>query len=82
MSSDNSYELSVQVATLLVEMRHVRDDVTEIKTALKAEVKELDARVRSLEVDREKFKARIGVVAVLAASAGSVVMFVVEKFLL
>jgi hypothetical protein len=77
----NAYALNAQVATLLTEVRFMREDITELKTALRTELPSLTARVTSLETENKLWRARFSVAATLATLLGGGVAWVCEHIL-
>lgn len=79
MEGVSAYEVASHLATLITEMRHVRDDIKEIKETLPA----LDDRLRALELEKAVWSARVGVIlaagSVVGSAVGALVMLAVTK---
>lgn len=91
---ENAYALGMQVATLVTEMKHVREDLGEIRRAVSDTLPALDkrvtklesapaleARVEELEKSQLMWKGRAAGAAAVAAPVGGVVAWLLERWL-
>lgn len=67
---------------MLAEMKHVRDDVKELKDTLKEELPDLRKRVSDLETDQKVWKARVSTATAIATVCGGGAVWLMEHVLL
>ncbi len=92
---ENAYALGMQVASLVTEMKHVREDLHEIKRAVTDAIPALDkrittleaaphleARVAQLEAAQLVWKTRLATVVTIGMTLGGGVVWAVEHFLI
>lgn len=76
---ENAYSLGLQVATLIEQMKHVREGITDIKKALDKDLPALDERVRRLEMAQLVWKTRVATGTTIGTALGGLAAFILEK---